>query len=169
MEKKLQGQIAIVTGASSGIGAGVSKSLAAAGATVVVNYPVASNKGMADIVVNEGGGGSYHTTVVAGSQSTIMSEQAVGNSSYHTTYVPGVSKYVSRPNYYKTTSLSLLLDAITLKPVKEKIPESTAKQIRNYVSETGSSMKNQFLFHNKQYYGYYDGDAEFYFFQNILI
>ncbi len=53
MEKKLQGQVAIVTGASSGIGAGVSKSLAAAGATVVVNYPVASNKGMADDVVKE--------------------------------------------------------------------------------------------------------------------
>ncbi len=51
MEKKLQGQVAIVTGASSGIGTGVSKSLAAAGATVVVNYPVASNKGMADDVV----------------------------------------------------------------------------------------------------------------------
>jgi len=41
-EKKLQGQIAIVTGASSGIGAGVAKALAAAGATVVINYPVAA-------------------------------------------------------------------------------------------------------------------------------
>jgi glucose 1-dehydrogenase len=53
MEKKLQGQIAIVTGASSGIGAGVSKSLAAAGAVVVVNYPVIATKEMADAVVNE--------------------------------------------------------------------------------------------------------------------
>lgn len=53
MEKKLEGLIAIVTGGGSGIGAGVSKSLPAAGATVVVNYPVASNKEMADKVVNE--------------------------------------------------------------------------------------------------------------------
>src|SRR6202012_3243071 len=53
MEKKLQGQIAIVTGASSGIGAGVSKSLAAAGATVVVNHPVAATKDAAETVLTE--------------------------------------------------------------------------------------------------------------------
>jgi glucose 1-dehydrogenase len=53
MEKKLEGQIAIVTGASSGIGAGCAKELAKAGATVVVNYPVASAKEMAQKVVDE--------------------------------------------------------------------------------------------------------------------
>lgn len=61
MEKKLQDQIAIVTGASSGIGAGVAKSLAEAGATVVVNYPVPAIKDAADAVlagiVNAGGKG----------------------------------------------------------------------------------------------------------------
>ena len=53
MEKKLQNQVAIVTGASSGIGAGVAKSLAAAGASVVVNYPVQATKEAADAVLAE--------------------------------------------------------------------------------------------------------------------
>jgi glucose 1-dehydrogenase len=53
MDKKLNGQVAIVTGASSGIGAGCAKELAKAGATVVVNYPVVSTKLMAQQVVDE--------------------------------------------------------------------------------------------------------------------
>jgi glucose 1-dehydrogenase len=61
MDKKLQGQIAIVTGASSGIGAGVSKSLAAAGAIVVVNHPVEATAqaaaGVLEEIVAAGGRG----------------------------------------------------------------------------------------------------------------
>jgi len=48
---KLQGKVAIVTGASKGIGAGIAKQLAAEGATVVVNY--ASSKQGAETVVKE--------------------------------------------------------------------------------------------------------------------
>jgi 3-oxoacyl-[acyl-carrier protein] reductase len=48
---KLNGKVAVVTGASKGIGAGISKQLAAEGATVVVNY--ASSKIDADKVVDE--------------------------------------------------------------------------------------------------------------------
>jgi 3-oxoacyl-[acyl-carrier protein] reductase len=54
---RLNGKVAVVTGASKGIGAGIAKQFAAEGAAVVVNY--ASSKSDADKVVDEiakGGG-----------------------------------------------------------------------------------------------------------------
>ena len=54
---KLENKVAVVTGASKGIGAGIAKGLAAEGAAVVVNY--ATSRADADRVVAEiaGAGG----------------------------------------------------------------------------------------------------------------
>lgn len=55
--KKLENKVAVVTGASKGIGAGIAKHLAAAGASVVVNYASAkagADQVVADIIANGG-------------------------------------------------------------------------------------------------------------------
>ena len=63
--KKLNGKVAVVTGASKGIGAGIAKQLAAEGAAVVVNY--ASSKSDADKVVDEIAKGGGKALAVQGS------------------------------------------------------------------------------------------------------
>jgi 3-oxoacyl-[acyl-carrier protein] reductase len=62
---KLTGKVAVVTGASKGIGAGIAKALGAAGASVVVNY--ASDKSGADRTVAEIASSGGKAVAVGGS------------------------------------------------------------------------------------------------------
>ena len=53
MEISLQNQVAIITGASSGIGAGIAKSMSQSGAMVVINYPYEGALEQANAVLKE--------------------------------------------------------------------------------------------------------------------
>ena len=64
---KLEGKIAVVTGASKGIGAGIAEALGAQGATVIVNY--ASSKTDADSVV-------AHITAKGGSALAVQADMS---------------------------------------------------------------------------------------------
>jgi 3-oxoacyl-[acyl-carrier protein] reductase len=73
--KKLTGKVAVVTGASKGIGAAIAKSLAEAGASVVVNY--ASGKAGADRVVASITAAGGKAVAVGGDVSTSAGAQGI--------------------------------------------------------------------------------------------
>src|SRR5271170_5076014 len=73
--KKLEGKVAVVTGASKGIGAGIAKALAAEGASVVVNY--ASSKSGADGVVAAITGAGGKAVAVGGDVSKAKEAQGI--------------------------------------------------------------------------------------------
>jgi 3-oxoacyl-[acyl-carrier protein] reductase len=72
---KLKGKVAVVTGASKGIGAGISKALAAEGASVVVNY--ASSKAGADAVVGAITAAGGNAVAVGGDVSKAADAQGI--------------------------------------------------------------------------------------------
>jgi glucose 1-dehydrogenase len=68
MKTKLQSQTAIITGSSSGIGAGVAKTLAKEGANVVINFPTENSRQdaenvLAEIISNGGNGITFKCDV----------------------------------------------------------------------------------------------------------
>jgi 3-oxoacyl-[acyl-carrier protein] reductase len=79
---KLQGKVAVVTGASKGIGAGIAKALAAEGASVVVNY--ASSKAGADAVVAEITAKNGRAIAVGGDVSKAADAQGIVNAAIET-------------------------------------------------------------------------------------
>lgn len=64
MAKQLQGQVALITGSSTGIGAAIAVAMAEAGASVIINYNSEKSKDEADEILSEiksaGGDGFVH-------------------------------------------------------------------------------------------------------------
>ncbi|QSN65149.1 glucose 1-dehydrogenase [Caballeronia sp. M1242] len=79
---KLAGKVAVVTGASKGIGAGIAKALAAEGASVVVNY--ASSRNGADAVVADIVAANGKAIAVGGDVSNAADAKGVVNAAVET-------------------------------------------------------------------------------------
>lgn len=79
---KLAGKVAVVTGASKGIGAGIAKALAAQGASVVVNY--SSSKVAADAVVAEITAAQGKAIAVGGDVSKAADAEGIINAAVET-------------------------------------------------------------------------------------
>jgi len=82
MSNKLAGKVAVVTGASKGIGASIAKHLAAEGAAVVVNY--ATSKQGADVVVEAIIAAGGNAIAVAGDVSKASDAQAIIDAAVNT-------------------------------------------------------------------------------------
>jgi 3-oxoacyl-[acyl-carrier protein] reductase len=109
---KLAGKVAVVTGGSKGIGAGIARALAAEGASVVVNY--ASSKAGADAVVAEITAANGKAIAVGGDVSKAAEAQGIINAAVET--YGGIDILVNNSGIYQ------------LGPIEEVTEEQFHKQ-----------------------------------------
>jgi 3-oxoacyl-[acyl-carrier protein] reductase len=74
---RLQNKIAVITGSSSGIGAGVARAFALEGAQVVVNYPTRAQKADAEAVAHDSGGIAVQADVALETECQTLFDQAI--------------------------------------------------------------------------------------------
>ena len=103
---KLAGKVAVVTGASKGIGAGIARALAAEGAAVVVNY--ASSKAGADKVVSDIEGAGGRAIAVQGDVSKADQAQGLVDAAVET--FGGLDVLVNNSGVYELTPLEALTE-----------------------------------------------------------
>ncbi len=133
---KLAGKVAVVTGASKGIGAAIARALAAEGASVVVNY--ASSKTGADRVVAEISETGGKAVAVAGDVSKTVDaegliEAAIGRYGRLDILVNNSGRYefnpieaVTEENYHKLFDVNVLGLLLTTKAAVKHLGEGAS-------------------------------------------
>ena len=138
--KKLQGKVAVVTGASKGIGAGIARSLGEAGAAVVVNY--ASDRAGADRVVAEILKGDGRAVAVQGDVANAGDVQRLFQETKRT--FGGVDILVNNAGVYVFEAIESVTETQFHRQFNTNVlgPVLTIREALKYIGPNGASIIN---------------------------